>query len=131
MLSYALKNTGDSNRFAETVAGPTTAGDDMSRKPRLKNLQIELDFSGLIFSVTPFRWARPAFKTQYRILGDGRSTQLFLGPLHVWTFSREWEFKVSFGASFNGCAHGTFKPTGDNAIPFFWRWLIGRQNPES
>lgn len=103
----------------------------MARKLRLKNLQIELDLAGFIVSVTPFRWARPAFKTQWNILGQRRSTQLFLGPLHVWTFPREGEIKFSFGVGLRGSVHGTFKPSGDNAIPYFLRWLIGRQNQKS
>ncbi|MBW3243237.1 hypothetical protein KUV57_11070 [Epibacterium sp. DP7N7-1] len=88
----------------------------MSRKYRLKNLQIDLEICGLILHITPFRWAKFAFKTQRNIIGKNRSNQLFAGPLHVWTFPREGELVVRFGLNLKGSVHGTFTPSGDDAI---------------
>lgn len=95
------------------------------RKKRLKNLQFRVEVLGLMLGVTPFRWAPLAFKTQWSFLGRSQSTQLFAGPLHVWTFSRDGNWTVTLGFGFSGSVHGSFTPSGDNAIPYFWRKFTG------
>jgi hypothetical protein len=94
-------------------------------KRRLKNLNFRVEILGLVIDLTPFRWARFAFKTQWTFLGRKQSTQLFAGPLHIWTFAREGKLTLSFEVGLTGSVHGTFTPTGDNAIPYFWKKLTG------
>jgi hypothetical protein len=97
----------------------------MMRKMKLKNLQFCIEVFGLMLDITPFRWANFAFKTQWSFLGEEQSTQLFAGPLHIWTFSRDGSWCVKLGVGVNGCVHGTFTPSGDNAIVYYWRKITG------
>ena len=92
-------------------------------KKKLRNLHMTLDICGLMISITPFRMARWAFKTDNRFMGPGRSTQLFFGPFHIWTFPSDKIFSLGLDIDFSGSVHGTFTPTGDDALAFFWRWL--------
>ena len=94
-------------------------------KKRLKNLRIRIEVFGLMLGITPFRWASLAFKTQWSFLGRKQSTQLFAGPLHVWAFSRDGSLLVTLGLGFDGVVHGTFTPSGDNALPYYWSKLTG------
>ena len=87
---------------------------------KIRNLDITFDIFGLHISVTPFRYARPAFKTMPRMLGGGRSFQLFLGPLHVWFFGRD-SLRLGVEIDLNNRHHGTFTPSGENVFVFLWR----------
>tara|TARA_R110000744_G_scaffold221304_1_gene340237 strand:- start:252 stop:662 length:411 start_codon:yes stop_codon:yes gene_type:complete len=95
------------------------------RRKRLKNLRIRVEILGLMIGITPFRWAPWAFKTQWSFLGRKQSTQLFAGPLHVWTFSRDGTLSITLGLGLDGSVHGTFTPSGDNALTYYWRKLTG------
>lgn len=96
------------------------------RKRKIKNLSFSLDLFGLNIDVTPFRWAAFALKTEWSILGRKQSTQLFAGPLHIWTFPHEGKLSLRFEIGLTGSVHGTFNPSGDNAIPYFYKKWTGR-----
>ena len=104
-----------------------TAGDARPRRRRnWRNLQISLEIFGLMIDLHPFRWAPYAFKTKWNILGRRRSTQLWLGPLHIWTFHRDGALTLTVEINLNGSVHGKFTPDGENAPAYFGRWLTGR-----
>lgn len=91
---------------------------------RIRDLDITVELFGLMISFTPFRYARPSFRTQHRVLGGGRSAQLFIGPLHVWHFNGRDTLCIALQVGLNGRHHGTYTPTGENVFAFLWRRYI-------
>lgn len=87
---------------------------------KIRNLDITLDLFGLMISITPFRYARPAFKTHMGMLTSKRTFQLFFGPLHVWHFAGRDALRLGIEAGLNGKFHGTFTPIGENVFAFLW-----------
>lgn len=88
---------------------------------KLRNLDITLDVFGLMISFTPFRYARPAFKTHLGMLSGKRTAQLFFGPFHIWYFNGRDTLRLGVEAGLNGGYHGTFTPIGENVFGFLWR----------
>lgn len=96
---------------------------------RLSYLSIDLDLCGAMISIHPFSWVwRPAFKTHTRPFAhDTRAFQLFLGPVHFWRFAGRRSFNLGIEIELDPNPFGKERPCGDDALPFLWRWLTGKE----
>lgn len=103
-------------------------GKKISLWTRLSYLSIDLSVLGCNIDLHPFVWVKPKLKTHTRPLAHtSRSFQFFGGPFHIWRFAGERGISVRLEITMTGNPFGQYPVTGDDALPFLWRWATGKQ----